>query len=276
VRTSGEDGFLQRCEALALTLRTREVFSHDTAARLWGMPLPREWSADEPVHVSVAAPDRARSGRNVIGHQISHPELHRRGLAHGLPVLDPVSVWVQLGGRVAPEWLVAAGDYLVRIPPFTTDDRRPFARIDDLTQAAWASSSPGARAARRMAALVREGSDSPRESELRVAIVRAGLPEPELAAEIRGETGEFVARVDMLYRRHAVVVEYDGDQHRTDARQYDRDVSRVDALYALGFHVVRIRKPQMRAGAAEATALVARALARAENRLRQIDPKGGV
>ena len=71
-------------------------------------------------------------------------------------------------------------------------------------------------------------------------LVGAGLPEPELNIAINGPSGEFLARVDMLYRKYRVVVEYDGDQHRTDQSQFDRDLARLDDLTAHGWRVVRI------------------------------------
>lgn len=44
----------------------------------------------------------------------------------------------------------------------------------------------------------------------------------------------------MVYRRYRVIVEYDGDQHRTDTRQYDHDVGRLDRFAAHGWRVVRL------------------------------------
>src|SRR4051812_14989583 len=48
-----------RCRAYSSRLRADEVFSHVTAARLWGLPLETEWTELEPVHVSIPAPGRA-------------------------------------------------------------------------------------------------------------------------------------------------------------------------------------------------------------------------
>jgi very-short-patch-repair endonuclease len=156
---------------------------------------------------------------------------------------------------------VVAGDHLVRIPARRDDARRPFCTVDELVRRSRACRGRGAMVARRATELVREGSDSPQESRLRLALTRAGLPEPALNCDLRTAEGHFVARVDMLYRCTRVVVEYDGDQHRTDARQYDRDISRIDELHALGYRVVRIRKRQLAAGGHEAVRLVRAALA---------------
>jgi very-short-patch-repair endonuclease len=38
-----------------------------------------------------------------------------------------------------------------------------------------------------------------------------------------------------------VIVEYDGDQHRTSTLQYDRDITRFDRATDAGFRVIRVR-----------------------------------
>ncbi|WP_223690434.1 DUF559 domain-containing protein [Leifsonia poae] len=91
------------------------------------------------------------------------------------------------------------------------------------------------------------------ESLLRLAIARAGLPEPEVNAVILDESGSFVAFGDLVYRTHGVVVEYDGDHHRTDADQYTKDVDRLWRIERLGWRVLRLNSTHMRNNAAEAT-----------------------
>lgn len=89
----------------------------------------------------------------------------------------------------------------------------------------------------------------------RLAIVRGGLPEPELQVEIHDEAGYFVGRVDMAYPAQRVVVEYEGDHHRTDAEQWARDLRRYREMERLGWAVVRWSRsdllPRHAAGAVE-------------------------
>jgi very-short-patch-repair endonuclease len=261
VRAPASHGDLvARCRAYAVRMRTAELFSHRTAVRLWGIPLSTDWALDEPLHVAVVAPFRASRGAGITGHQLSDASI-RCSTVNGLSVVDPVSAWLQLAGGSTLDELVVAGDHLVRIPARRNDPRRPFCTVDELFERSAGFHGRGAALARRSAELVREGSDSPQESRLRLALTRAGLPEPALNRELRTAEGGFVARVDMLYRHARVVVEYDGDQHRTDVRQYDRDISRIDELHALGYRVVRVRKRQLAAGGHEAVRLVRAALA---------------
>lgn len=100
-----------------------------------------------------------------------------RSTVGGLPVVDPVSAWLQLAGGSTLDELVVAGDHLVRIPARRDDLRRPFCTVDELVQRSRECRGRGATLARRAAELVREGSDSPQESRLRLALTRAGLPE---------------------------------------------------------------------------------------------------
>jgi very-short-patch-repair endonuclease len=80
---------------------------------------------------------------------------------------------------------------------------------------------------------------------LRLLLVRAGLPEPEVNGEIRDARGVFVAFGDLLFRAYRVLVEYDGGGHRTDERQFHRDVARLDDVMELGIRVIRVNKSLM-------------------------------
>jgi very-short-patch-repair endonuclease len=80
------------------------------------------------------------------------------------------------------------------------------------------------------------------ETRLRLLARDAGLPEPTLQFELvdgRRRIGWF----DLAWPDRRLIAEYDGDQHRTSARQYDRDIERFDAAHDLGWHVVRVRAP---------------------------------
>ena len=66
------------------------------------------------------------------------------------------------------------------------------------------------------------------------------LSQDERNAAVYAEDGQFVARVDFLWREARVVVEYEGDQHRTDRRQWQSDIQRTRLLEALGWRVMRM------------------------------------
>ena len=78
------------------------------------------------------------------------------------------------------------------------------------------------------------------ETRARLAFLEAGLPDLELNATVYGPDGQFIARVDFLWRGAGVVVEYEGDQHRTDRRQWQNDIARVRLLEESGLRVIRV------------------------------------
>lgn len=80
------------------------------------------------------------------------------------------------------------------------------------------------------------------ETRSRLIIVDAGLPEPDLNHIIRAPDGEFVACVDLAYPRARVALEYEGEHHLTDPRQWATDIARYEALAGLGWFVLRITK----------------------------------
>ena len=124
-----------------------------------------------------------------------------------------------------------------------TRRKRPIASLEELEAAVqrWAGRRGVARL-REALALVRPRTDSVRETELRLAASDFGLPEPEVNGRILDDDGRFVAFGDLVYRRWRVILEYDGEQHRTDERQFARDVERLDDLARLGWRVVRVSK----------------------------------
>jgi hypothetical protein len=231
---------IKRCIAYAQRIRPGQFFSHSTAARLWKCPLPRRLAPDEPLHVSVAAPGRAPRAAGVIGHQAKRPQIVTR---FGLPVSGAADTWLSLGTLLSEDDLVAVADHLVLEPTFPERiEQRPHTSLEELDRRLAVFSAWEARAVASARPLVRQGAESRPETLLRLLLARAGLPEPELQADVSTAGGAWIARVDMLFREWKVVVEYDGEQHRTSAEQYARDEERIEALIRAGYTVIRIRK----------------------------------
>lgn len=114
-----------------------------------------------------------------------------------------------------------------------------------------AARHPGVRGLRRaeaVLALVDPGSESPKETSLRLLLIRNGLPAPQTQIEVRDEAGYPIARLDMGWPELMIAVEYDGDQHRTDRQQYVRDIRRLEMLERLGWIVIRVVMEDSSAG----------------------------
>jgi hypothetical protein len=216
---------LDRCRLYAPRLRAGQVFSHETAAALWGMPLPSTRS--EALHVSAVPPIREPRTVGVVGHRMA---LAQRDvtIVDGLPVTDPVTTWTHLAARLPESPLVAVGDWLLS---------RGVSE-DELAAAAARFTGRGAVSLRRACGRARPGVESPRETAVRLVLVAAGLPEPHLNWTLRAD-GVFVARLDMAYRDYRVAVEYDGRQHAL-ADQFRRDADRWRAITDAGWTLVRV------------------------------------
>ncbi|GAA2752102.1 hypothetical protein [Amnibacterium kyonggiense] len=78
--------------------------------------------------------------------------------------------------------------------------------------------------------------------------MRAGIPEPELNAEVHLPGG--IVHPDMVWRERLVAVEYEGDGHR-DREQFVYDVGRYERMQAAGWTVVRVLPDDLRGALAE-------------------------
>lgn len=230
---------LARCAALAVALGDDPIFTHLTAARLWPVPLPPDLTEGD-LHIGIPPPGRPPRRRGVVAHKLLDP----RALAvrrHGCRIVDPATMFCELAAVLAIADLVAVGDALIRVPvyPHPLDDR-PWLTRTELAERVAVFRGRGKVAASRAVGRIRPGVESRPETLVRLAIVDAGLPEPEVNVSLVGPGAEFLGRADLVYRTWRVIVEYDGDQHRTDTRQFDRDVRRLERFAAHGWTVVRI------------------------------------
>ncbi|OII15788.1 hypothetical protein BIU97_14050 [Curtobacterium sp. MCBA15_009] len=227
---------VQRIRALRPVLLPGQFVSHLSAAVLWGLPVPQ--TVDAPVHVTSILPQAQPRRAGVVGHRVTaaHASIRSR---HGVPASSPATLWIECGTVLDVDQLVVLGDAIVT-------ERRCATTPDDLAAAlAAVGARRGVRKLRAALELVRVGAGSPQETRARLAIVRAGLPEPELQVDVFDEAGRFVGRVDMAYPEQRIVVEYEGDHHRTDAEQWGRDLRRYRAMERLGWAVVRWTKSDL-------------------------------
>jgi hypothetical protein len=84
------------------------------------------------------------------------------------------------------------------------------------------------------------GGTSPKETWLRLLLIDDGLPKPQ--AQLMVHNGDYypLAYLDLAWGEYMVAVEYDGDQHRKDRRQYLKDITRLRMLERLGWIVIRV------------------------------------
>lgn len=205
-------------------LPRQSVIDSVTALQLWGIDV----GPPEPLRFCSTAKHHSRRAAVRVRRA---PELP----PHKGPVTLPVPALVAARNDLGLLDLVAAGDWLLRLRLGTLDEiRRELAT----------ATGRGCRTSRRAAELVRERVRSPQETKLRLVTVLSGLPEPECNVDI-GDEFFFMACVDLYLRRWGIVMEYEGDQHRTDPRQFHHDIGRYEELTAAGYLVIRFTKVDM-------------------------------
>jgi very-short-patch-repair endonuclease len=88
-------------------------------------------------------------------------------------------------------------------------------------------------------ALAEPRSESPPETRLRVALVRAGLPVPAVQHVVVAESGFTLARVALAYPAARLALEYDGAP-QLDARRARLDRLRDAELTEHGWQTLRL------------------------------------
>jgi hypothetical protein len=214
-----------RCTALLLVLPDDAAFSHFTAAQLYGLP------GDDPlIHVSAGSSQRRPNPRKGVRFHESVPRAAVR-MHRGLPVTIPERTFVDLAPGLKLIDIVILGDAILG---------RGLASRESLREVVMAARRRrGVCRAREALAFVREGVDSPMETRLRLLLVFAGLPCPEINKDVLDEHGHWLSRPDLSYPELKLGMEYEGDTHRTDRRQWRADMSRHEVLHDLGWTVLR-------------------------------------
>jgi very-short-patch-repair endonuclease len=153
-------------------------------------------------------------------------------LVDGIPVTTPARTVLDLACWYSTFDAVAAIDALAR----ATEVKTPGVR----TLMQRYKARRGIRRAERALDLMDPGAQSPKETWLRLLLIDAGFPRPQRQIPVRDQFGDVIAYLDMGWEYLKVAVEYDGDQHRSDRRQYRWDIRRLEMLERLGWIVVRV------------------------------------
>ena len=200
--------------------------SHFTAAELWGAIVP-----SQPLtHVSCPETGPRSQHRGVGSHRLNRQA--KVASFRGIRVSSPEQTFIELACTLPLVDLVVLGDSLVKLKRTT---------VDVLLSAVNARSGRGSRLARRAAGFVRTGVDSPMETRLRMLIVLAGLPEPQVNRILRDGSGDWNKRFDLSYPELRLVIEYDGRQHAESDKQWEHDIDRREDLDGGGWRLIIVQ-----------------------------------
>jgi Protein of unknown function (DUF559) len=214
-----------RAKAGWLWTRRRGVIAGFAAAAMHDS----RWADDVPVVDLIHDNRRCPPGIRTHRDRIEEDEID---VMTGMRVTSPARTALDFGCWYPTMSAVAAIDSLARATDVKTADVELMIRRY--------AGRRGIAEARQALELVDAGAQSPKESWLRVVLIQAGLPRPRTQIPVLDEWGNPIAYLDMGWEDIKVAVEYDGEQHRSDRRQYTWDVRRSEMLERLGWIVVRV------------------------------------
>lgn len=206
------------------------VISHVTALRWYGY----EVGALLPLHVSTRAATHSR--RDEIATHRRRDRIAVR-VVRGVPLTDTNRTLTDIAYDLPVPELIQVIEWMLH---------RGHTTVSLLTTYVLDHHLRGVRRVRQVLGFVREGSESPMESRVRLMIRFAHLPEPAPNVVLRDGQGHFLARGDLVYARWKVLVEYDGWHHERDADQRRRDIARRERLEGEGWRVIVVTSADMR------------------------------
>ena len=222
---SGELSVRDRAVAAVLWSRGRAVVTGLAASAVHGA----KW-VDESVPIELNHPNnKAPTGIICRAETLLDDEVHS---IPGLPVTTLPRTAFDLARRGTVRQAVTHVDALANATRLA---------VEDVLQLV--ARHPNVRGVRRVPAvldLVDAGSQSPRETWLRLLLIAAGFPRPETQIPVLRADGRSHYFLDMGWREVMLAVEYDGEQHRLDRGIYRNDRTRSEYIADVGWRRIRV------------------------------------
>ncbi|ACZ30916.1 hypothetical protein Xcel_1897 [Xylanimonas cellulosilytica DSM 15894] len=207
---------LARVLATHQQLTSPHVFSHETAALIWGYRL---WTAPRRTHVIQGYRASGRAARDLSRHYVTLAD-DDVATRYDLAVTSPVRTVVDCALTMHPlEGLVVADAALAA----------GLDRQAALAHLAARAGAPGRRRARLVLELADAGAESAWETWLRYLAARTGLPRPTTQHVVATRLGRF--RVDLAWPGHGVLAEFDGRVKYRDGafgKRYEGETARFE------------------------------------------------
>ena len=227
------DDPVTRLKAALRRLPGTAAFSGRTAAFLHSL------DARPPVAIEATLPPTTPT-THLVGITIRRCQLDADDvvLVQGMRVMSVLRTVVDLACRLELVEAVVVLDAALHKAKVTVDELQ-----------GWALKHAGYRGVaklRRAIELAEPKTESPMETRLRLALMLAGLPRPQAQVDLRDPSGCFVARVDLLYPEHRLVIEYDSATHRDSISADNR---RQNRLVEAGYRILHFTRPGCARGA---------------------------
>jgi len=237
------DTLVARAAAAALVMPPQGVLCDRTAAWIHGVDTLRwrELEVLPPLDVVVCRGARSthraqwRNGeRDLSPHDVTE--------VAGVSVTTPLRTSLDLGCKLPKPAGLAALDSFMRLHGLTHDDF-----YDELPRYV---GRRGVVRLRSLLPLADPRSESPAESWIRMIIVDAGLPLPELQHVVIRD-GYRSYRLDLAYPRHLVCVEYDGVEFHAGELAMAADGERRSWLRAQGWTILVLTRADLESDAVD-------------------------
>ena len=229
--------FLHCMEHSRKTINTSPpVYTGMTALRLAGIetPLCSRFEAVKFQVLYVGEPTK-RSGRKDTSYLKCPPSL--TGIAHltwthdniTIVYTHPLMTWALLAPYLTQIEVIVLADAILR----ASSGSMTVANISRFLDGA--DAFPGRRKCIDALVFLDAVTDSTMECRCTLVMLRHGLPQPVKHWKILIPELAHEATVDIAYPKQRVIIEYDGDAHRRDKRQYRWDERKRQALRAMGY-----------------------------------------
>ncbi|MGN7250589.1 MULTISPECIES: hypothetical protein [unclassified Arthrobacter] len=237
---------LRECARVMAAATPGAWVSHQTAAELTHLGHP-PWMDEDAIHLSKPHElPRVRRG-GAIGHRVRviPGEIGECG---GIPISLPPRTWLDLAAVLPLRYVVAMGDQLIRIPRPEFEGRTtPYAYKEGLRLLIRQHPNmKGVEKARLALDEMRVGADSYPETFLRIAMLDAHLPEPELQLRLDPHD-PWSPTADIGYRRFRIALQYDG-AHHLSREQQSRDNRRDEAFIRAGWSSFKVNADDLEEG----------------------------
>lgn len=214
-----------RAKACWLRTRGHGILAGFSASALHGA----KWiDANRPA-TTIDTNRRRTSGIAVWASNITDDEVC---VLDGMRVTTPARTAVDLARRYPLDTAVAAVDALARATRLKVSEIEHAVRQHPRRQ--------GQSRALKVLSLVDPGAESPRETWLRLIVLRAGYPRPATQLPVHNEYGALIGVVDLGWRDLKIAMEYEGKHHRMSRARFDKDVRRIDELLEQRWIVIRV------------------------------------
>ena len=214
-----------RAEAAWLWSTRRAVLAGRSAAALHSAKWIDPKAPAELLHDNRHAPPGIHTWADVIA-------VEEIVVIGGMRVTTVARTALDLASRNPTDQAVTAVDALLRATRCT--------RADVELVAARSHGRKGIRRARAVLELVDAGAQSPRETWLRLLVIRAGFPRPQTQVPVRNEYGVVIAHLDLGWEDERIGLEYEGAHHRLSREQFAYDIRKHEQVREAGWRVLRV------------------------------------